>query len=46
MEYLKDKTVIMPSHAINFASRADYIVVMKKGEIIKKGNFKEIENSA
>ena len=40
--FLKNKTVVMPSHAINFASKADYIMVMKKGEVIKSGSFKSI----
>ena len=40
--YLRKKTVIMPSHAINFAEQADNIVVMKKGEIIKKGSFSDV----
>ena len=40
--YLRKKTVIMPSHAINFAEQADNIVVMKKGEVIKEGSFSDV----
>ena len=40
--YLRNKTVIMPTHAVHFAEQADRIIVMKKGEIIKEGKFGEL----
>ena len=43
--YLRNKTVIMPSHAIHFIDFADNIIVMKKGTIVEHGRFKDIENS-
>lgn len=43
--FLRKKTVIIPSHAINFAEQADNILVMKKGEITKKGSFEAIFES-
>lgn len=30
-EFLKGKTVLMPTHAIKFVSLADEIIIMKKG---------------
>jgi len=36
----------MPSHAIKFAPLADEIIVMKKGRIVRKGNFKDISKTA
>jgi ABC-type multidrug transport system ATPase subunit len=36
----------MPTHAIRFAEQADEIIIMKKGRIVRKGHFKEINNSA
>ena len=43
-EFLRGKTVLMPSHAIKFAPFADEVIVMKKGRIVRKGNFKDICN--
>jgi ATP-binding cassette, subfamily C (CFTR/MRP), member 2 len=43
--FLKGKTVIMPTHAIKFAPFADEIIVMKKGQIVKKGSYKDIHES-
>ena len=37
--YLKDKTVLMPTHAINFADQVDNIIVMKEGEVVRCGSF-------
>ncbi len=34
LKYLKNKTVIMPTHAIKFLDKADNIIVMEKGKII------------
>ena len=45
-EFLKGKTVLMPTHAIKFAPLADEIIVMKKGRIVRKGNFKDISKTA
>ncbi len=44
-EFLKGKTVVMPSHAVKFASFADEIIVMKKGRIVRKGNYRDICNT-
>jgi ABC-type transport system involved in cytochrome bd biosynthesis fused ATPase/permease subunit len=44
-EYLKGKTVIMPTHAIKFAPFADEIIVMKKGRIVRKGGYQDICNT-
>ena len=35
----------MPTHAIKFAPFADEIIVMKKGKIVLKGNYKDICNN-
>ena len=35
----------MPTHAIKFASLADYIIIMKKGKIVRKGNYRDICNT-
>lgn len=44
--FLAGKTIIMPTHAIKFASYADEVIVMKKGRIVKKGGFKDICDTA
>lgn len=38
-QYLKNKTVIMPTHAIHYLDRADDIVIMKKGRIVEHGVY-------
>ena len=43
--FLKGKTVLMPTHAIKFAPFADEIIVMKKGRIVKKGPYEKICDS-
>lgn len=42
LQYLKGKTVIMPTHAANFAEYADEVIVLKKGVIVRKGHFRDI----
>ena len=42
---LKGKTIIMPTHAVNFAEYADEIIVLKKGVIVRKGNFRDISET-
>ena len=44
-QYLKGKTIVMPTHAIKFASFADEIIVMKKGKIVRKGAYEDISNT-
>ena len=39
---LKDRTRILVTHAIDFLERADHIVMMDKGRIIRQGSFKEL----
>jgi ABC-type multidrug transport system fused ATPase/permease subunit len=39
LNYLQDKTRVMVTHAIMYAKYADYIVVMKKGEVVEKGTY-------
>ncbi len=38
-QFLKGKTVLMPTHAVKFLSFADEIILMKKGKIVKQGTF-------
>ena len=43
--YLRGKTVIMPTHAINYMDQADNVVVMKKGRVVAFGTPKEIQGN-
>ena len=40
--YLKGKTVLMVTHAIKFASKADYIILMKDGRIVACDEYRNI----
>ena len=42
-DYLKDKTRILVTHAIQYCNRADRIIYMKDGRIHWEGDFKELE---
>ena len=42
-DYLKDKTRILVTHAIQYCNRADRIVYMKDGRIAWEGDFSELE---
>lgn len=44
--YLYGKTIIMPTHAVHFADRADNVVIIQKGEIVRHGKYYEIEKTA
>ena len=44
-KFLKGKTVLMPTHAIKFASFSDELIIMKKGRIVKKGAYRDICDS-
>ena len=34
LKYLKNKTVIMPTHAVKYLDKADNIIIMHKGKVI------------
>lgn len=40
---LKDKTRILVTHAIDFLSQADHIIMMDKGRITAQGTYQELE---
>ena len=42
---LKDKTVIMVTHGLQYLRYSDYIYVMDEGKIIQEGSFKDVEGS-
>ena len=42
-DYLKDKTRVLVTHAIQYCNRADRIIYMKDGKIDWEGNFEELE---
>ena len=43
-DYLKNKTRILVTHAIQYCNRADRIVYMKDGRIEWEGDFEQLEN--
>ncbi len=42
LKYLKGKTIVLATHAANFAEYADEIIILKKGVVVRKGQFKDI----
>ena len=43
--YLKDKTRILVTHAIDFIHLCDSIIIMEKGCIVEHGTYKELQTS-
>ena len=41
-ELMKGKTSLVVAHRLSTIKNADYILVMKKGEIVESGNFQEL----
>lgn len=46
LKYLKNKTRILVTHAVDFLDMVDTVVVVKNGEIVLKGAFKDIQNDS
>lgn len=40
---LKDKTIVLATHAVDFMQLADRVVVMEKGRILDVGTYSELE---
>jgi ABC-type bacteriocin/lantibiotic exporter with double-glycine peptidase domain len=40
LKYLRAKTVIMPTHAVQYLEKADNIIIMSKGRIVTSGPYK------
>ncbi|KAM3143254.1 hypothetical protein pb186bvf_004586 [Paramecium bursaria] len=43
--FLKNKTRVLVTHAVNFTQYCDYIYLMDKGEIIEEGKFNDLKQS-
>jgi len=44
LDHLKEKTIILVTHAIDFLHLVDRIVVFNEGEIVLQGSYEEIKN--
>jgi len=44
LDHLKEKTIILVTHAIDFLHLVDRIVVFNEGEIVLQGSYDEIQN--
>eukprot|EP00158_Paraphelidium_tribonemae_P009637 Partr_v1_DN28917_c0_g1_i2_m25279 putative ATP-binding cassette, sub-family C (CFTR MRP), member len=42
MQHLKEKTIVMSTHQLQYLEQMDWIVMCKDGEIEKQGTFKEL----
>jgi len=42
LDHLKEKTIILVTHAIDFLHLVDRIVVFNEGEIVLQGSYEEI----
>lgn len=45
LDYLKGKTIVMPTHAVKYLEYADNIIIMQKGRIVASGSYKEVSDS-
>jgi ABC-type proline/glycine betaine transport system ATPase subunit len=43
LDHLKNKTVVLVTHAIDFIHLADKIFLMDKGRIVAQGSYDEIK---
>jgi ABC-type multidrug transport system ATPase subunit len=37
--FLKENTILMPTHALRYIEKADEIIIMQKGKIVQKGSY-------
>ncbi|KAA1244086.1 peptidase domain-containing ABC transporter [Aquimarina sp. RZ0] len=44
-QFFKGKTVVIIAHRLSTVKNADQIIVLKKGQIVEKGNHKELVNN-
>lgn len=42
---LKETTVLIITHAVQYAKTADCVYVMEKGEIIQKGDYEDVKEN-
>ncbi|CAD8204753.1 unnamed protein product [Paramecium octaurelia] len=45
INYLKGKTRILITHALNYCKYTDYIYLMQKGEIIEQGDYQKMQSN-
>ena len=45
LKQLKDKTVILVTHGLQYLKHADYIYVMEDGAIQQEGSFDEVKDT-
>jgi ABC-type multidrug transport system ATPase subunit len=46
LEKFKDKTRVLVTHAVDFLHFVDTIILLKEGEIILKGSYNDLKESA
>lgn len=44
MQYLRGKTIVIITHAIDYTKYFDYIYMMEKGQIIREGTYPELRD--
>lgn len=42
---LKDKTLLVITHAVQYSKHADNIYIMDRGKIVNEGKYQELKNS-
>ena len=45
LKQLKDKTVILVTHGLQYLKHADYVYVMDQGSIQREGSFEEVQET-
>jgi ABC-type bacteriocin/lantibiotic exporter with double-glycine peptidase domain len=46
LEHLKEKTIILVTHAVDFLHLVDRIIVFDEGKIVLEGSYDEIKNDS
>lgn len=43
-KFLKGKTIIMATHALQYLNEVDRILLMENGEVVLEGSYEELKN--
>ena len=44
LKYVKSKTRVLVTHALDYLKYVDKILIMEQGEVVEQGNYEQIKN--